>query len=447
MITSCNHEHLLTQSTDNSTIKNAPASSTIDFFGDKIRLATFTQDSDINPISINWYSSNPQLRGPLIVSQYKNGITKHNSIGAYSGPYSIYHALSIATGQLNKNHIPDYTNSHPAFDFPQQPQWSIPGKIVSIDPFGHLSPWLFNKNCESENVEIKPTISITKAILSIPEIKNEVQIGNLKPDGKIVLNENGEIACTKIAIDPVWYLPDVAKRLNVSEIELRKSLFLDTNGMYPELLSRMDIKVFNPPIGGITAYILGDPLNLSNPEKKLSLRVHDECSGSDVFLSDICSCRCYLIFGLVEAAKEAQNGGNGLICYYRKEGRCLGEVTKYLVYNARKRSGDTADEYFNRTECIAGVKDARFQELMPDILHWLGITKIDRMLSMSNMKYDAIVNSGIEIVERVEIPNHLLPADSRVEIDAKIAAGYFTNGHIYTNDELKNIHGRNWETI
>ena len=25
----------------------------------------------------------------------------------------------------------------------------------------------------------------------------------------------------------------------------------------------------------------------------------------------------------------------------------------------------------------------RFQALMPDILHWLGITKIDRMLSMS----------------------------------------------------------------
>lgn len=36
-----------------------------------------------------------------------------------------------------------------------------------------------------------------------------------------------------------------------------------------------------------------------------------------------------------------------------------------------------------RTENIAGVKDMRFQALMPDILHWLGIKKIDRMLSMS----------------------------------------------------------------
>jgi len=37
---------------------------------------------------------------------------------------------------------------------------------------------------------------------------------------------------------------------------------------------------------------------------------------------------------------------------------------------------------------------------MPDILHWLGITKIDKYLSMSYMKYDAIVNSGINIIER-----------------------------------------------
>lgn len=53
------------------------------------------------------------------------------------------------------------------------------------------------------------------------------------------------------------------------------------------------------------------------------------------------------------------------------------------MYNARKRGEDRASDYFKRTENIAGVKDMRFQALMPDILHWLGITKIDRMLSMS----------------------------------------------------------------
>lgn len=40
------------------------------------------------------------------------------------------------------------------------------------------------------------------------------------------------------------------------------------------------------------------------------------------------------------------------------------------------------------------------------------------------MKYDAIVNQGIAIHERVPIPDELVPEDSRVEIDAKIHAGY-----------------------
>jgi len=122
--------------------------------------------------------------------------------------------------------------------------------------------------------------------------------------------------------------------------------------------------------------------------------------------------------------KKHKEGVAGVVIYFRKEGRALGEVTKYLVYNARKRGSDKASEYFKRTENIAGVKDMRFQALMPDILHWLGITKIDRMLSMSNMKHDAIVEQGIPIHERVPIPDEMIPEDSRVEIDAKIHAGY-----------------------
>jgi GTP cyclohydrolase II len=71
-------------------------------------------------------------------------------------------------------------------------------------------------------------------------------------------------------------------------------------------------------------------------------------------------------------------------------------------------------------------QDARFQQLMPDILHWLGIRRIDRLMSMSNLKYDAIVGSGIEVVERVPIPAELVPPDAAVELEAKKAAGYYT---------------------
>jgi GTP cyclohydrolase II len=76
------------------------------------------------------------------------------------------------------------------------------------------------------------------------------------------------------------------------------------------------------------------------------------------------------------------------------------------------------------------VQDVRFQELMPDVLHWLGVRKIHRLVSMSNMKYDAIVGSGIEVGARVRIPDALVPADARVEIDAKTAAGYFSDADV-----------------
>lgn len=39
----------------------------------------------------------------------------------------------------------------------------------------------------------------------------------------------------------------------------------------------------------------------------------------------------------------------------------------------------------------------------------------------------------------------MIPADSRVEIDAKIHAGYFTDGKKYGEEELKEIKGRGWQ--
>ena len=83
----------------------------------------------------------------------------------------------------------------------------------------------------------------------------------------------------------------------------------------------------------------------------------------------------------------------------------------------------------------------RFQELMPDVLHWLGITRIDRLVSMSNMKYDAIVARGIEVIERVAIPEELIPADAQVEMDAKKAAGYFTETRSPTATSSRNPRG------
>jgi GTP cyclohydrolase II len=150
------------------------------------------------------------------------------------------------------------------------------------------------------------------------------------------------------------------------------------------------------------------------------------------------------VHGIEECIRAAQAGGTGLIVYNRKEGRALGEVTKFLVYNARKRQegGDRADAYFHRTECVAGVQDMRFQELMPDVLHWLGIRRIHRLVSMSDMKWNAIVKSGIQVDARVAIPDDRIPKDARVEMEAKKAAGYFTEGKALSEAELGTVKGR-----
>ncbi|KAF4582925.1 GTP cyclohydrolase [Ophiocordyceps camponoti-floridani] len=416
-------------------------------YASRIILTTYPKQIGIDPIGLDWGNPDPEKRGPVVVSRSPSTIRRRNAIGAHGGSYSIYYALAVASKELNIDHRPDFTNTEPAVELGPFPQWGKREKIVAMDAWGHKVPWTYKAIMERENIDLRPTIAITRAHMKLAELEDSVKNGRLVPDGKVCLNELGELSVTKFAVEPVWYLPGVAERFGIDEATLRRSLFENTGGSYPELITRGDIKVFLPPIGGLTVYCFGDPAKMSDESARLTLRIHDECNGSDVFGSDICTCRPYLIFGIEEAVKEAQNGGSGVVIYFRKEGRALGEVTKVLVYNARKRGADRASDYFTRTENIAGIKDMRFQALMPDILHWLGIKKIDRMLSMSNMKYDAIVKQGIPIYERVELPEDLMPADSRVEIDAKITAGYFTAGKRLTAEELKSVQGRIWDDI
>ncbi|CAB65619.1 GTP cyclohydrolase II [Schizosaccharomyces pombe] len=405
-------------------------------------LTTYPSQSRIDPFPMNWGAATAEERGPITVARSIETLPHRNAVGAHGGSYSVYNALAVAGGFLPPDHRPNFELTEPTFDFPELDSWHDPKKIVAMDPYGHLTPSVFKKYLD-EGYDVRPTIAITRAHLQVTEIQRSVENGSLPIDGKIVLNEKGDIAVTKVAVEPVWYLPGVAERFGVDEVTLRRALFEQMGGAYPELITRPDIKVFLPPIGGLTAYIFGPPEYLSDTSKSLAVRVHDECNGSDVFQSDICTCRPYLTFGIEEAAKEAQNGGAGLVVYFRKEGRALGEVVKYLVYNKRKRTGDSAENYFKRTEELAGVRDMRFQALMPDILHWFGIKKIDRMLSMSNMKHDAIVGQGIKILNRITIPDDLIPEDSQVEIDAKIQSGYFSEKKV-TEDDLSCVHGRHW---
>jgi len=390
--------------------------------------------------TIRWGAGTPRERGPVIGSL--TDPAARNVVGVHSGAYGLYRALAVAAGSLDPIHRPDFTDTAPTVAIGPFPGWSDPERIISLDPYGHAVAEVFAE-LVAEGVDIRPTIAVTKARITVPELRQAIAAGRLRPDRRILM-ENGEANVTKVAIEPVWHLPGIAARFGVKEAALRRALFEHTGGMFPELVTRSDLKVFLPPIGGMTLYIFGDVAALWDPARKVASRVHDECNGSDVFGSDICTCRPYLTHGIEICMATAQEGGAGLIVYNRKEGRALGEVTKFLVYNARKRNpdGDRASAYFERTECVAGVQDVRFQELMPDVFHWLNIGRIDRFVSMSNLKYDALVRQGIEIGERVPIPADLIPPDAQVEMDAKKAAGYFADDGAAPADELGVPKGR-----
>jgi GTP cyclohydrolase II len=388
-----------------------------------IRLTSHPEPGAKLPFPIHWGAATARERGPIIgtVSQPQD----RNVIGSHGGSYAVYRALAVSSGALDPIRRPDLTNTYPAATIGPFQQWTEPQRIVSLDPWGHLVAEDFKAEI-AEGIDIRPTIAITRARLDLHEMQDALAAGRLANDGDVV-HKNGSVSVVKVAIDPVWYLPGIAQRFGTTEQDLRRALFEQTAGMFPELVTRPDMHVFLPPIGGTTIYLFGDVTKLANPRTQITCRVHDECNGSDVFGSDICTCRPYLIHGIEECARSAQSGGLGVIIYNRKEGRALGEVTKFLVYNARKRQegGDAAAAYFERTECVAGVQDARFQQLMPDAVHWLGLKRIDRFVSMSDMKYDALTAQGVDIVERVPLPDELIPADAHVEIAAKKAAGYY----------------------
>ena len=158
-----------------------------------------------------------------------------NVIGSVGGAYALYRALAVSAGALDPIRRPDLTNTYPAVNIGPFPQWSEPARIVSLDPWGHMAAEAFKTEI-AEGIDIRPTIAVTKARLDLYEMQSAIAAGRLKADGDLV-HANGTIAVSKIAIDPVWYLPGVAERFSSTETGLRRILFEQTAGMFPELVT------------------------------------------------------------------------------------------------------------------------------------------------------------------------------------------------------------------
>jgi hypothetical protein len=174
-----------------------------------IQHSTYPKQTGINPVPLDWANSDPNKRGPVVVSRLPSTIRRRNAIGgkctyqgdtlkssqlrmayifeglpvtnhamcslsfllkAHGGSYSIYYALAVASKQLEVDHMPDFTNTQPAVDIGPFPQWSDPTKIVAMDPLGHLAPFLFKETIQRESLDIRPSIAITKAHMKVNAI-------------------------------------------------------------------------------------------------------------------------------------------------------------------------------------------------------------------------------------------------------------------------------------
>lgn len=269
-------------------------------------------------------------------------------------------------------------------------------------------------------MNIPPTIAVTSGQLRLPEVAAAISNGALPIDGMVAASD-GTILATKIAIDPVWHLPSLAERLSVTSDVLRQLLFDHSGGAFSDLLDRPELELFLPPIGGSTVYLFGDPRRLGALTTNITCRIHYECNASDVFGSTLCTCRPYLAFAVEEAVRQAQSGGVGVIVYCRQEGRGLGEVTKFLVYNSRARdpAGDRSEDYFDHTLRVAGVADVHCPFIPVDILNWLGIRHIAKLVSMSTHKRKALEAGGITVGHDAPLPEDRIPSPALVEFYAK----------------------------
>jgi hypothetical protein len=133
-------------------------------------------------------------------------------------------------GALSPTHKPDYSKTEPPVSIPPQPAWFVLDQIVSLDPWGHLVPQAFKKEIEEIGLDVRPSIAVTKARIKLSEIDEIARQGKIEIDGKIVLrsqplvNPDGspstadpgvDINVCKAAVEPVWFIPGVAKRFGM----------------------------------------------------------------------------------------------------------------------------------------------------------------------------------------------------------------------------------------
>ncbi len=122
------------------------------------------------------------------------------------------------------------------------------------------------------------------------------------------------------------------------------------------------------------------------------VRVHSECFTGEVLGSLKCDCRDQLNLALFEIQKR----GAGAVIYLRQEGRGIGLGNKIRAYHLQNQGANTIEANHQ----LGFETDLRSFEAAALILRDKGVRSIS--LNTNNPeKIQALINLGIEVVERV----------------------------------------------
>ena len=122
------------------------------------------------------------------------------------------------------------------------------------------------------------------------------------------------------------------------------------------------------------------------------VRIHSQCATGDIFHSLRCDCHDQLHLALRVIANE----GTGILLYEHQEGRGIGLMEKLRAYQLQDQGLDTIEANLHLGHAV----DLRDYQLTVDILRRLNIRAL-RLMTNNPEKINAVLSSGIEIVERV----------------------------------------------
>jgi len=124
------------------------------------------------------------------------------------------------------------------------------------------------------------------------------------------------------------------------------------------------------------------------------VRIHSQCMTGDVFGSLKCDCGRQLD----AAMKLIEQEGHGAIVYQQQEGRGIGIINKIRAYALQDEGADTIEA----NERLGFAADMRRYEQCVEILLELGLRSV-RMISDNPAKILALLEAGLEVVERVPL--------------------------------------------